>query len=126
MSSIAGAAACRVAHHATSESATTPASELARKIQRRRASRRRSSAIARAVIASPSPVASSVAVDQRSSGSLASARPITRSTPAGTSGNVTRSDGTGPARWPATTACADGPVYGGSPTSISYATHPRA
>src|SRR6185437_5228257 len=69
--------------------------------------------------------ANSAVVGKRSAGVLASARRIASST---ASGIVTRTiDGgdTMSSEWRASTACAVGPVNGGSPTNISYTTHAK-
>ena len=58
-------------------------------------------------------------VAYRSAGSRASARPIAASTCIGTISLVSRTCGTGSVRTLAMIACALGPVWGGSPTSIS-------
>ena len=61
----------------------------------------------------------------RSAGTLASAFVNACSTPGGTAGRSRRTAGTGSTKHLVITACAVGPVNGGSPASISYNTQPR-
>jgi hypothetical protein len=64
------------------------------------------------------------AVANRSAATGASARWIACSTASGTLGRARRTRGTSPLSRRAITACAVGPVNGGSPASISYSTAP--
>ena len=66
-----------------------------------------------------SAAAKSAALLNRSAGSFASARPIAASTPEGIVGLSVAAEGAGAFITLASTACALGPVNGGSPTSIS-------
>ena len=61
-------------------------------------------------------------IRRRSASTVVSAR----STGAGTVSRTVRTDGTGFVIRLAMIACAVGPVYGGSPASISYSTQPSA
>ena len=63
--------------------------------------------------------ANSAAVAKRSAGTKASARLMAWSTASGTAGRTRRTLGTSPAMRLAITACAVGPVCGGSPASSS-------
>ena len=69
--------------------------------------------------------ANAAAEANRSAGTVASALSRACSTPPGTVARRRRTPGAGPARRLAITACAVGPVYGGSPANSSYKTHPR-
>src|SRR5437870_10277411 len=67
----------------------------------------------------------SVAVRNRSAGLFARAVVMAASIPDGIVSRSRRTDGTGSVNRLAITTWAFGPVYGGSPTSISYSTHAR-
>ena len=71
-----------------------------------------------------SAAANSPTLAKRSAGVRARARVTAISTPAGTARSVV-SFGSGSLNRLAMIACAVGPVYGGSPASISYTTHAR-
>src|SRR5207253_7998523 len=60
-----------------------------------------------------------------SAGSLERARRIASSTASGIVARTMEGGDTMSSEWRASTACAVGPVKGGSPTSISYTTHAR-
>ncbi len=81
------------------------------------------------VVDPPSPASSacpkSAIVDQRSSGSLASARLTAMSTHAGMSARVSETLGTGALRCAVNIAIASGPPNGTRPVSISKTTAPR-
>ena len=68
----------------------------------------------------------SAAERKRSSGDLASARAIVAASAGGVSGRSSRSGRGSDVRCAAITACADGPVNGGRPASISYPSTPNA
>ncbi len=70
--------------------------------------------------------ANSAALPNRSAGTGASARRIAWSNSSGTLGRPRRTLGTGSVKRLPITACAVGPVKGGSPASISYSTPPSA
>jgi hypothetical protein len=104
--------------HAPSPRIRTPATTAATRVIRRA-----NPAVFRR--AGRSSAAAKSAVDgNRSAGDLASARVTAASRPAGTSRNVPRW-GRGSLSRLAMIACAVGPMYGGSPASISYSTHAR-
>ena len=56
---------------------------------------------------------------ERSEGSAERLRVISASSASGTSGRAARTSGAGPSVLRTMMACADGPVYGASPASIS-------
>src|SRR6059058_5512976 len=80
---------------------------------------------ARAEAGAVSASANAIGDAHRSAGTLASAFVNACSTPGGTAGRSRRTAGTGSTKHLVITACAVGPVNGGSPASISYNTQPR-